>query len=494
MTEVTAVQAARELLSRRKAKESLIDFVEYTFPQYEAARHHRLLAEKLEGVARGDIKRLMVFMPPRSGKSQLASRHFPAWYVGSNPGKQLIAVSANAELAADFGRDVRNLIADPEYGNVFPGIELARDSQAANKWHTAQGGVYFAAGIGCMITGRGAHVLLIDDPVRDAEDADSASNRNRIWNWYSSAAYTRLMPEASVVLVMTRWHDDDLAGRLLNGAESWEVVKLRGVIETPAQAEEDPFSRSVGEVLWPDWFSVEDLQRQKANMIPRDWSALIQQDPISEEGAFFKREWVQYYDEEPENLVYFGASDYAVSAGKGDYTVHGICGIDEHEDIYVVDWWRDRQESDVWIDAMLDLMKRYEPRKWAEESGQILKSLGPFIERRMEERNVFGIREQFASTKDKGVRARAIQGFFARRKVYLPRNKDFTVDLVEELLKFTGNQDKRDDQVDVLSLFGRMLADLRGHVLPSPPKEYPLNYGGKVIDLLERKEQRRRYA
>ena len=148
MTEVTAVQAARELLSRRKAKESLIDFVEYTFPQYEAARHHRLLAEKLEGVARGDIKRLMVFMPPRSGKSQLASRHFPAWYVGSNPGKQLIAVSANAELAADFGRDVRNLIADPEYGNVFPGIELARDSQAANKWHTAQGGVYFAAGIG----------------------------------------------------------------------------------------------------------------------------------------------------------------------------------------------------------------------------------------------------------------------------------------------------------------------------------------------------------
>jgi hypothetical protein len=179
--ELTKAQIVRELLSRRKASESLMSFVEYTMPAYKASRHHRLIAEKLEAVERGEIKRLMIFCPPRSGKSQLASRHFPAWYVGRHPDRQIITVSANADLASDFGRDVRNLVSDPEYGYVFPGVELAKDSQAANKWHTSRGGVYFAAGIGGMITGRGAHVLLIDDPVKDRDEADSELVRNRVY-------------------------------------------------------------------------------------------------------------------------------------------------------------------------------------------------------------------------------------------------------------------------------------------------------------------------
>ena len=140
--ELTKGQIVRELLSRREASGSLMSFVEYTMPSYRAARHHRLIAEKLEAVERGEIKRLMIFCPPRSGKSQLASRHFPAWYVGRHPDRQIITVSANADLASDFGRDVRNLVSDPEYSHVFPGVELARDSQAANKWHTSNGGVY----------------------------------------------------------------------------------------------------------------------------------------------------------------------------------------------------------------------------------------------------------------------------------------------------------------------------------------------------------------
>ena len=492
--ELTKGQIVRELLSRREASGSLMSFVEYTMPSYRAARHHRLIAEKLEAVERGEIKRLMIFCPPRSGKSQLASRHFPAWYVGRHPDRQIITVSANADLASDFGRDVRNLVSDPEYSHVFPGVELARDSQAANKWHTSNGGVYFAAGIGGMITGRGAHILLIDDPVKDREEADSALVRNRIASWYSSAAYTRLMPDAAVVLIMTRWHDDDLAGRLQVGSEDWEVIKLRGLIETAAQAEEDVFNRQVGEALWPDWFSTEDLEQQKKVIDPRDWAALVQQDPISEEGAYFKAEYVQYYDEVPGNLTYFGASDYAVPAGKGDYTVHGVIGVDSHEDIYVMDWWRGREDPEVWIDVLLDLMDRHETMKWAEESGQILRSLDTVIERRMEERRVWGVREQYSSLRDKGVRARAFQSLFNRRKVYFPRHKPWAGDIIGEMAKFTGNNDKHDDQVDVLSLFGRMLRDLRGRFIPKVEEEKPVNHGEKVIDLLDVQRRRRRYA
>ena len=494
MADFSKAQIARELLSRQKAKDGFLDFVEYTFPQYKAARHHRLITEKLEAVERGDIKRLMLFLPPRAGKSQLASRHFPAWYLGRHPERQIICASANSDLAGDFGRDVRNLVADAEYQNVFKGVDLAADSKAAGKWHTNEGGSYFAAGVGGMISGRGSHLLIIDDPVPGREEADSQIERDRLSRWYSSQAFMRLMPDAAIILIMTRYHADDLAGRLLSGAEEWEVLKLRGLIETEAQSEEDILNRSVGESLWPEWFTPEALENQKRVVAPRDWAAMIQQDPISEEGAYFKAEYVQYYDEAPENLTKLGASDYAVSGGKGDYTVHGIVGIDSNEDVYILDWWRGREESDVWVEVFLDLMDKHQTLNWGEESGQIIKSLGPFIDRRMEERGVWGQREQFASVKDKGTRARAIQGLFAMKKVYIPRNAPWTQDLVNELLLFTGNNDKQDDQVDVLSLFGRMIRDMRGTVLPMPSEHKEANHGAKVIDLLEASQQRRRYA
>jgi predicted phage terminase large subunit-like protein len=494
MAEITKAAIARELLAREKAKTGFLDFVEYTFPQYKAARHHRLIAEKLEAVEGGDIKRLMLFLPPRSGKSQLASRHFPAWYLGRHPDRQIICASANADLAADFGRDVRNLIADPEYKHVFKGVDLAPDSKAAGKWHTNTGGSYFAAGVGGMISGRGSHLLVIDDPVAGREEADSQIERDRLSRWYSSQAFMRLMPDASIILIMTRYHDDDLAGRLIKGAEEWEILKLRGYIETQAQADEDLFDRQVGESLWPEWFTPEALLNQKAVVTPRDWASMIQQDPISEEGAYFKSEWIQYYDEVPEPLTRLGASDYAVSGGKGDWTVHGVGGVDSNEDFYLIDWWRGREESDVWVEVFLDLMDKHQTLNWGEESGQIIKSLGPFIERRMEERAVYGQREQFASTKDKGTRARAIQGLFAMKKVYLPRNASWTQELVNELLLFTGNNDREDDQVDVLSLFGRMIRDMRGTVLSLPEQHQEVNHGSKVIDLLEKTKNRRRYA
>ena len=285
---IQRADAARELLSRREAVQDLIAFTEYTLPQYETAPHHRLIAHKLQQVESGEISRLAIFVPPRHGKSELASRRFPAWYLGRHPERQLITASYNADLASDFGRDVRNIVGSADFGHVF-GITLAPDSQAANRWHTDKGGAYVAAGVGTAITGRGTHILLIDDPVKDRADADSELVRKATWDWYRSTAYTRLMPGGAVILIQTRWHEDDLAGRLLDSGE-WEVLSL------PALAEgDDPLNRQVGEALWPQWYDREELEHTRSVVGDREWSALFQQKPQADEGAYFKREWLCFY-------------------------------------------------------------------------------------------------------------------------------------------------------------------------------------------------------
>ena len=176
------------MLKRRKARQSLIDFTTYTFPQYAPAEHHKLIADKLEAVERGDIQRLMIFMPPRHGKSELATKRFPAWFLGRNPDKQIIQASYNSELARDFGRQVRNIFQERKFSNLFSDVELAQDSKAADRWNTNLGGAYVAAGVGTAVTGRGADILIIDDPLKDREEAESETRRDTVWNWYTSTA------------------------------------------------------------------------------------------------------------------------------------------------------------------------------------------------------------------------------------------------------------------------------------------------------------------
>ncbi|MSS73940.1 MAG: hypothetical protein EXS64_21015 [Candidatus Latescibacteria bacterium] len=460
------IEAAKEKKRRQQTRRSLTDFTRYTHPGYEPAPHHRLIAERLEAVAEGRITRLMLFLPPRHGKSELASRRFPAWYLGQYPGRQIICASYGSELAADFGREVRNLVASPEYGRLFD-VQLRPDSKAADRWNTAQGGVYVAAGIGAAITGRGAHVALIDDPLKNREEADSATIRDRAWEWYRSTLYTRLMPGGAIVLIQTRWHEDDLAGRLLEaqrqGGDRWEIVSL------PALAEEDdPLGRQPGEALWPQWYPAPVLEQTRAVIGPREWSALYQQRPQADTGEYFKREWVRWYDERPAHMRIYGASDYAVTANGGDYTVHIVAGITPNDDLCILDLWRKRASSDVWVEAFLDLVERWKPVKWAEESGQIEKSLGPFILKRAQERRVYCNREQFTSTSDKPTRARAFQARMAMGKVYFPRSAPWSADLLDELVRFpTG---AHDDQVDALSLFGRMLDEMYRGAVPHREK------------------------
>lgn len=478
----TPSQAAQELLSRKSARKSLIGFTEYTNPAYIPAQHHEQIAAKLEAVARGEILRLMIFMPPRHGKSELASRRFPAWFLGQQPTKQIIASSYGADLANDFGREVRNIVGSPEYAKLFD-VALSVDSQSANRWHTDQQGAYVAAGVGTAITGRGAHILLIDDPLKDREEADSEVTREKVWNWYTSTAYTRLMPGGAVVLIQTRWHDDDLAGRLIeaqrHGGDQWDILSM-------------PAVDNGGKALWPEWYPIERLDQIKGVIGPRDWNSLYQQNPVPDTGDYFKRDWFRYYTEAPKHLRIYGASDYAVTEDGGDFTVHLVVGIDPNDNIYVLDMWRGQSDTEEWIEAWLDLCKKWEPLQWAEESGQIIKSVGPFIVKRQTETKVYTYRKQYTSAADKPTRARAIQARMSMGKVYFPFGQDMTATLERELLRFPAG--KNDDQVDTLSLIGRMLNQMIVGEVPKDdgPSEFKDATNMTFADILARQRRKNR--
>lgn len=441
------------------ARTDLIKFTEYTYDRYKTAGHHRVIADHLMRVQRREIDRLMLMVAPRHGKSELASKRYPAYSLGIDPTKQFVSVSATAELASDFGRDVRNLISDQSYKNVFPETSLAEDSSAKGKWHTSQGGIYYSVGVGGSILGRGGDDILIDDPFSSMEDARSELIRKRVWDWYQGTLYNRLMPNGAIVIINHRMHEDDLAGRLLDqqaaGGDTWEVVEL-GIDNdcTP---------------LWPEAYPKEALERIRANTTPQFWAALYQQKPAPDEGDYFKREWFRYYDQEPKHLRKYGASDYAVTADGGDYTVHIVVGIDPKDNIYLLDVWREQTTSDVWIEELLNLMEIHKPIQWAEEQGQILKSLGPFIDKRMRERKIYCYREQYVSVADKATRCQSFRGRAAMGKVYLPKNAPWLADLLHEMLTFPVG--KNDDQIDPLGLIGRMLDTMQSGKKPQAPKK-----------------------
>ena len=276
------------------AREYLACYATAQWRQFELARHHSLIVDKLEALERGKIRRLMILMPPRHGKSLLSTTFFPAWYLGRHPEQFIITACYGQELADDFGRRVRNLVSDALHHAIFPGFRLAADSSSLRHFNTSAGGCYYAVGTGGPITGRGAHLLIIDDPLKDRADAQSATLRRSLHEWYSSVAYTRLQPGAAIVLVQTRWHEDDLAGRLLREQpEDWEVLSL------PAIAEIDESFRSAGEALWPERFSIHELEKIRITVGGPTWASLYQQRPAAAEGTIFKREWWRFFREPP---------------------------------------------------------------------------------------------------------------------------------------------------------------------------------------------------
>jgi len=449
------------------AQASLIKFTEYTFPRYRTAEHHRKIAEQLERVERGEIDRLMLLVPPRHGKSELASIRLPAWYLGRQPHKQFLSVSATDGLASDFGRSVRNTISSPEYQAIFD-TTLAEDSQAKGKWHTSAGGIYYALGIGGSVLGRGGDVVLIDDPFGSMQDAQSELERKNVWDWYTGTAYNRLMPGGAIVVINHRMHEDDLCGRLLAqqvaGGDTWEVVELPAIDED-------------GEALWPEAYPIDALNRIRLNSQARFWSALYQQRPAPEEGDYFKTEWLKPYEKAPERstLRVYGGSDYAVTADGGDYTVHVVIGLDPEGRMYLLDLWRNQAASDRWIEAFCDLVIQHKPIGWAEEQGQIKSGVGPYLDRRQRERKAYCAREAFPTRGDKAIRAQSIRGRMALEGLYVPIHAPWYPALRSELLSFPAG--KHDDQVDALGLVGQLLDTMLAGQKPKAP-ELPKNRTG----------------
>lgn len=305
-------EAAQHLLTRRKARAHLLDFVQYTFPKYKAATHHKLIAEKLDAVVDGRIKRLLIFAPPRHGKSELVSRKLPAYFLGRYPDRQVISSGYGDDFVEEFGRDVRNLVTSSEYHALFPDVSLAADSKAKARWNIGgYRGAYIAAGVGGQITGKGAHLLVIDDPVKDRKEANSEAKREDVWNWYRAVAYPRLEEQAAIVLTLTRWHEDDLAGRLLqaeaNGGQPWEKISFRALSER-------------GEALWPEKFPREVLEETRTVLGPYEWEALYQGRPAPLEGSLFKPDQIQILDAEPAGVRWVRAWDLAATKDGGAYT------------------------------------------------------------------------------------------------------------------------------------------------------------------------------
>lgn len=473
-------QAAAELLARRKARNSLVDYARYiTVPgapttededvedflpvETQLAKHHVMMLEAIQRCIEKPYGRLMLFMPPGSAKSTYASVVAPSWLMGRTPGSKVIGVSYASDMAKKFGRRTRSIIKQKKYASLF-NTGLMGDQAAADEWALDNASEYMSGGILSGITGNRADFVGIDDPVKGRQDADSEVIRNRTWDEYQESILTRLKPKGSLALTLTRWHEDDPAGRILpdnyagesgmimgkDGFE-WEVLSLQAECER----RDDPLGREIGEMIWPEWFDENHWRMYRKNA--RTWSALFQQRPAPDSGDYFKREWIRTVDVMParETMSIYGASDYAVTANGGDYTVHVIVGIDHEGRLWLLDLWRGQTSSDVWVDTFCDLVRKWKPIGWAEETGQIKSGVGPFLVKRMMETGSYVAREQFATRGDKGIRAQSIRGRMALAGLYVQKDAPFLSDLVSEMMSFPVGV--HDDQVDALGLAGQLM-------------------------------------
>jgi predicted phage terminase large subunit-like protein len=439
-------------LARRAIRRSLTEWAR--FHDYEPAPHHRYIIGQVEQFLASDEEVLLAFAPPGSAKSTYISFLLPSLYMANNAGHNVLFATHSIDFAQRWGRKVRNDIA--LYGHVL-GCELSGDNAAVDRWSLKSGGEYYAVGAGVGISGFRADLGLGDDFFGNREDAMSETIRKKRWEWYLDDYSARLKPGAKRILINTRWHEEDVAGRVL---EQIKAGQVRGrVLEIKAEAEEgDPLGRKPGEYLWagdPKYDYPAFLRQRKRETTPAMWHALYQQNPQPDEGTFFKREWFKPYDTLPKvNL--FGTSDFAVTDGSGDYTEHAVWGVGPDSTIYAVDWWRGQTDASQWIEKWLDLGAKHKPFTWFAESGVIKRALESVIAKRMTERKVWLTIEWVASIHDKPTRARAFQALAANGKVAFP-NAPWANDVLDQLIRFPAG--KHDDAVDCCSLIGRAVAE-----------------------------------
>lgn len=481
VAEATQIELARRELARRQ----MLHFVKRRHPKYKDGWVHQDICRRLDkfrqDVADGLSPRLMLFMPPRHGKSMLCSEEFPAHFLGNHPDMQIIQTSYAETLALDFSRKVQEAIESEDFELLFDDCRLKADARALERWNTAKNGTYTAAGVGGPITGRGAHVLIIDDPVKNFEEADSPGKRQAVKNWYTSTAYNRLMPGGGILIIQTRWHDDDLSGWLITqmeeaekeflatgvwpeDADRWEIVRY------PAVAVEDEKYRKKGEALHPARYSLSSLLKIKRTSGSRDWNALYQQDPVPETGDYFTTEMIKYYEgAAPSGISIISAGDLAIS--KEDHANHTViltAGVDEKDDLYILDARRGKFDSMEIVDELIDVYRKWRPSLIGIEKTHVEQSIGPFLEKRIREEKLWSMATEPLNPgkRDKALRARPIQGRMKQGKVFFPKNAPWIEWLVKELLRFPSSP--QDDGVDALAWLGQMLNMVQ---YTPPPKE-----------------------
>lgn len=494
-----AEAAKQEFYLRELAKRHLLAFVKRYEPKYMAGWFHKLLCEALmqflEDVVAQRSPRLIITVPPRHGKSLLASQYFPAWALGNHPDLEFINTSYAQSLQMDFSRKIQEIIRTPDYQLLFDGLKITKGNEATERWSLSDkngirtGGGVLAAGVGGPITGRGAHVALIDDPVKNREEAESPTVREGAKSWYSSTLYTRLAPGGGVLVIQTRWHDDDLAGWLLHEMQEaekeateegeWpEEADRWKVLDFPAIATHDEKYRKAGEALHEERYDLKALKKIKRSLAPRDWAALYQQNPQVEEGAYFQKKMIRYYRSNPPRYMdIYAAGDLAISkTEQADFSVFMVCGVDEHENIYMLEEYRGRGwDADKIIDVMFEIHRKWKPRRFGLEKGHISMTLDAILARRKKEEKLYDlhVEELKPGKNDKELRARSIQGLMSLGKVFWPEGALWVDDHLNELLRFPNGV--KDDRVDADAWIGRMLAE-QSYIGTGRPKKADRNW------------------
>lgn len=473
----------QELAQRELCRRRLLPFIQRFRPKYNAGWVHADICRRLERfmrqVERGEEPRLLLMCPPRSGKSEIGSRHFAPWVLGQHPDWEIIAASHTSSLSMSFSRYIRDLMRNPAYSAVFPDAVLDPSSQSTENWNLTRGGGYLAAGVGTGITGRGCSILLLDDLVKDIEAADSITIRDNTWEWYLSTAYTRLAPGGGVIGIMTWWSGDDWAGRIQEAmnagdGDKFEIVRYPAineygdeyVLEDDSIVEIQPgrlvpagarMTRQQGTAIHPARYTTEAMLRIKRNLIAggqkRVWDALYQQNPVPDEGNFFNKEMFRYYGSPParSELYVYQAWDFAISEGKeSDYTV-GVCiGQDHYDNLYILDVRRFRSgDGGYIIDEILDFAATWNADVLGFEDGQIWKAIEFQFQKRCEERRQYPSYELLKPLTDKMVRANPLKGRMQLGKVFFDKHAPYFTDLHKEFLHFPAG--KHDDQVDAVA-------------------------------------------
>jgi predicted phage terminase large subunit-like protein len=457
----------------------------------------------------------MGLMPPGSGKSIYSSVVFPTHFLGRFPKRSVIIASYASDLPKKFGRRARSIVTQPIYRRIFDAT-LSETSSAVDEWALTNGSEWMAAGILTGITGNRVDGIIWDDLIKGREAADSKVQRDKVWDAYMDDLQTRRKPTTWEVGIITRWHEDDPAGRILPADYNGESGMIKGqdgndwyVVCLPAVAErdDDPLRRKPGEILWPEWFTEQHFAPFRRNA--RSWSALFQQRPAPDTGDYFDAEWLRPYSRlsDPPGAVtvpkrdemhVYGASDYAVTSEGGDFTVHVVVGVDPNNRVFLLDLWRKQATSDKWVEALCNMVAQWRPLGWAEETGQVKSGVGPFLTKRLRERHLYIARAQFPTRGDKAVRAQSIRGRMAMDGLYVPIHAPWYPEFRRELMTFPAG--KHDDQVDAIGLIGQVLDKMvSGRAAPKEPEKPkvlstdPLTCTVTLNDLFEANEHRGKY-